>query len=369
MNFVSRSFRLVLFAAVVLVSSIHLQVNHQVAYAASCEQLINTGFEESPLVETLQIRDAGLVPGWDTTATDNMIEQWMSGFENIPAYAGNQFAELNANEIAALHQDFATVPGTTITVSFAHRGRRGLDSAVLEMGVPGAALTEILQVETDTVEWKVYSATYTIPEGQTITRIQFRSVSSSSTDGSVGNLLDEISITRESETCDEPPVYEAACALLDNTGFEESVLQRDYEIRDAGLVPGWDTSAADNMIEQWRSGFNGVVAYEGNQFAELNANEPSLFYQDFASTPDSTVTIEFAHRGREGVDQAVLEMGVPGAAELTQILEMSTGTEGWQGYTATYVIPEGQTITRMQFRAITEGSLGNFIDGISLSCS
>jgi hypothetical protein len=170
-----------------------------------------------------------------------------------------------------------------------------------------------------------------------------------------------------------PPVYAASCAQLNNVGFEETVVDttnQEFRISDAGLVPGWDTSAKDNKIELWHSGFNGVTAYEGNQFAELNANEVAALYQDFATTPGAKVTLNFAHRGREGVDEAVLEMGVPGQ-KLTTVANMSTGKDDWKIYTATYTVPANQTITRLQFRSIKgtgDESFGNFLDGISASC-
>jgi hypothetical protein len=214
----------------------------------------------------------------------------------------------------------------------------------------------------------VYTATYTVPSNQTITRLQFRSTKG--TNDGFGNFLDGISITRDTENCDPPPVYVAACAQLDNVGFEESVVDtttQQFRIADAGLVLGWDTSAKDNMIEQWVSGFKSVPAYEGNQFAELNANEIAALYQDFATTPGAKVTLTFAHRGREGVDEAVLEMGVPGQ-KLTTVATMSTSKDNWKVYTATYTVPANQTITRLQFRSLTQGSVGNFLDGISASC-
>ncbi|NDB17700.1 MAG: hypothetical protein EB027_00170, partial [Actinobacteria bacterium] len=57
------------------------------------------------------------VPGWSTTASDQQIELWSSGFNGVPAAEGGQFAELNANMTSALYQDVATTPGTHVTWS------------------------------------------------------------------------------------------------------------------------------------------------------------------------------------------------------------------------------------------------------------
>jgi hypothetical protein len=77
-----------------------------------------------------------IVPGWSTTASDSEIEIWQSNFSGVPAYMGNQFAEINANEKAALYQDVSTTPGSTMYWSFAHRGRTGKDAIRLLVAPP-----------------------------------------------------------------------------------------------------------------------------------------------------------------------------------------------------------------------------------------
>ncbi len=79
---------------------------------------------------------------------------------------------------------------------------------------------------------------------------------------------------------------------------------RRRQLRDrVGIVgSGWKTDATDHQIEIWSSGYNGVPAYEGNQFAEINANQVAALFQTFDATAGSTITLDFAHRGREGVD-------------------------------------------------------------------
>ena len=82
---------------------------------------------------------ANNVPGWKTTAGDNNIEiqrQLGTGIQdgthksssyfdqyNAQPASGNYWAELNANQVAALYQDIRTLPKTTIRWSIKHRGR------------------------------------------------------------------------------------------------------------------------------------------------------------------------------------------------------------------------------------------------------
>lgn len=84
--------------------------------------LLNSGFEDVNLPGTNAQLDAGLVNGWNTTATDNKIEIWKNGFLGHASYSGQLFAELNATEPSSLYQDVVTKPGEKIKWGFAHKG-------------------------------------------------------------------------------------------------------------------------------------------------------------------------------------------------------------------------------------------------------
>ena len=51
----------------------------------------------------------------------------------------------------------------------------------------------------------------------------------------------------------------------------------NYEILPIAAVPGWDTSTGE--IELWDTNFNGVPAYAGAVFAEMNANTNGTLFQ------------------------------------------------------------------------------------------
>ncbi|MBD3575229.1 DUF11 domain-containing protein [Streptomyces sp. KD18] len=159
---------------------------------------------------------------------------------------------------------------------------------------------------------------------------------------------------------------------LVNGSFEEPVVT-DVEIlpdstqtQTAKRVPGWRTTAADHRIELWRSGFQGVPAAEGTQFAELNANEVSTLYQDLATTPGTKLYWRLHHRGRLGQDTMALDIGAPGAA--VEQGRFTDGTTAWGYHTGTYTVPAGQTTTRFAFRSVAAAggapTVGNFLDGV-----
>lgn len=155
-----------------------------------------------------------IVQGWRTTAADQIMEFWNNGnYENVPAYDGNQFVELNANLISGLYQDYETPQSTTFTYSFAHRGRMGVDSCKLLAGAPNDIYTEVTTATTGKDGWVVYTGTYTSPPGQTVTRFIFQSASTWNGDGSVGNFLDKIEFTADNGVLSVSPT---ALTCIDN---------------------------------------------------------------------------------------------------------------------------------------------------------
>ena len=71
-----------------------------------------------------------------------------------------------------------------------------------------------------------------------------------------------------------------------NSDFENGLtLPIDFIITDETNVEGWSTTATDNQIELWKSGFKGVPAQNGTYFAELNANQSSALYQRILHKP------------------------------------------------------------------------------------
>ncbi len=141
------------------------------------------------------IVDASTVPEWYTTATDNMIEIWPSGFSGVPAYLGIQFVELNANQVSTLYQDICTPCPNVVTWAFAHRGRQGTDVLALKAGPPGGPYTQEGVFSDGNTAWGFYSGTYTVPLGQVVTRFLFESVSAAGGNMSIGNFLDAVNFS------------------------------------------------------------------------------------------------------------------------------------------------------------------------------
>ncbi|TKK91693.1 hypothetical protein FDA94_02670 [Herbidospora galbida] len=162
---------------------------------------------------------------------------------------------------------------------------------------------------------------------------------------------------------------------LANSSFEAPyVASARWDIPDASTDPsvGWRTTASDRMLEIWRSGSGGVPSADGQQFAELNASEPSALYQDVPTVPGTVMSWSLWHRGRLGTDVMRVMIGAPGAT-VAQIpagatsADIATGNTAWRQYTGTYVVPAGQTVTRFSFESVSAAggaAFGNFLDGV-----
>lgn len=83
------------------------------------------------------------VPCWQTTESSGSIEIWGNGFLGVPAYNGNQFCEINAYAMTSIYQNIIITPGASLSLSFAHRGRNGVDCISVSAGPVGVSVTTV----------------------------------------------------------------------------------------------------------------------------------------------------------------------------------------------------------------------------------
>jgi gliding motility-associated-like protein len=157
------------------------------------QNLIVNGSFEQPVIAGTNVGyyTQSNVPGWSTTSTDTTIELWGNSFNGVPAYAGNQHAEINYTQMSALYQDVATTPGSILVWYFAHRGRAGVDVMQLRIGAPGNTQQQG-QFSTGNTSWNVFSGSYIVPAGQITTRFEFQAISTASGSPAAGNFIDDV---------------------------------------------------------------------------------------------------------------------------------------------------------------------------------
>lgn len=226
-------------------------------------------------------------------------------------------------------------------------------------------------------------------------------------------------------------------ARITNTDYNKSVLNgsferpqnngasTQYEQGHTGLE--WRTTATDNKIEivrltnqtlsSWRYSYSyssrnrwvDVWPVDGNQYAEINAEQDSALYQSVLTVPGTTMNWQLYHAQRPGNgrkkidrDKDTMYLCIVSDTQATQyfnstenlrshvkrvlgnntvynadgiyIEKISDGTT-WGKYAGTYTVPEGQYLTRFFFLSeeYTGGgragdpTLGNFLDNVWFS--
>lgn len=168
-----------------------------------------------------------------------------------------------------------------------------------------------------------------------------------------------------------PPA--AAQRVIVNPSFEANDPQgpgaANYQIYANGSVIGWDSASGE--IELWDSNFQGVPAYAGSVFAEMNANVPGALYQNICMVTGETIGWTFAHRARSGgpaTQTARFQVASTGGTLIQALAtQSSTINNVWNVNTGstTYTGPSG--IQRVQFITTDPGSYGNFLDDIRIT--
>ncbi|MCF6130284.1 fibronectin type III domain-containing protein [Flavobacterium sp. AS60] len=137
-------------------------------------------------------------------------------------------------------------------------------------------------------------------------------------------------------------------------------------------VPCWDTTAPDGIMEIWpAAGFEGVFAYQGSNFIEMNGNSTDTIFQDFTTYPGAQLQISFAHRGRQGNDVVGVEIG-PIGGPYTSLGNFNDSNAAWVYRTLNYTIPttSGNNYT-IRFVSVSstggDPTVGNFIDAVSIT--
>lgn len=149
------------------------------------------------------------VPCWESTAPDGIMEIWPApNYEFVPAYQGSQFLEMNGNSPDTVYQDFTVVPGSTLNIQFAHRGRQGNDTVRVELGPVAGPYVNLGDFTDGNTAWALHTINYMVPTNNgTAYRIRFVSLASANGSPTVGNYLDAISLSS------------AECSSLPTTGI------------------------------------------------------------------------------------------------------------------------------------------------------
>lgn len=237
----------------------------------------------------------------------DQIVEWMKK-QNITAPAAGEMVQYTV---------YSTALGNNGTFTESDAGYFSFD--------PDAEHTvkfEVHLMSTAKTDWGEYSGSYVSESGgnELFALTCFKSASSSQTSG---NLVDNLSFSS---------VYDNK-NLLNNFGFEDAIVTSTsgYQWANAANASsptskiGWSSTASDYRVEigTFKGGkdayglgvkfntvtYNAPSIRDGEQFAELNADQESSLYQIVKTDPGKMYKWSLSHRGRNGLDTMALVIG------------------------------------------------------------
>ena len=341
------------------------------------QDFINGNFENNAVYPTTyEIVDASNIYGWNTTAPDNQIEIWKSGFHNVPAYEGTYFAEINAN-----------TNKTTETIGTGSSTGKHLPIEMRRKYTYSQSIVLSSEFPTGFKE-----------NGGIITKISFKYNGNSSRTNTIKIYMGNTSKSSFSSNSNWLPiadlslVYDGDLNTTTTAGWINITLDTPYLSDGSNLVVAVD----DNTGSQFSSSDefyctskanNRSIYYISNSTnpdpsSPPNATSRSKYvadmkfeiapkqrlYQTLNVDPGDIVKWKVAHRGRSGVDVMSVKVGPVGSPTTQQTV--STDNTAWQVYSSSYTVPAGVTQIEIGFEAEStasgNNSIGNFIDDIQL---
>lgn len=149
--------------------------------------------------------------------------------------------------------------------------------------------------------------------------------------------------------------------LLVNGSFENpDVASGKWGWFTSANVPGWNGS----NIEIWDN-YAGVSAYEGSQFAELNAHpnsgQPFSIFQSFTTVAGQWYDVSFAYRARSSTNES-FNFSID---NLSWLVDDHT-TAGWSLFSSSFqATGVSSTISFTSVTPLT-GTVGNFLDNVKV---
>lgn len=353
---------------------------------------------------------------WLTTANDRNIEivrlssssssnskyTWRGLYGNndystcVYATSGNQYAEINAQADSALYQDVVTIPGVTMNWKLSHAKRPGVLGKALDRTVDtmylcimpeymarqeqyqntatlrnlaiekigsGTSYTDpatgvYVQKIQDTASWGTYTGTYSVPDGQYLTRFFFISGDPSSHD--LGNFLDDVWFGQElpplNPTDASITITKTINTALTEAERQQLLYQLTFRIVDNNTGGVLAAYTASELSAQWTEvkTQNQVTGYMLSKQISVNgligktirveeANAEIAGYSLAADVPDKTVTV-----GRSTSETFSFINTYTNADRYLQVQKIASGpdTSGTYAILVSYETSNGETFSQ-----------------------
>ncbi|MDF2176830.1 DUF642 domain-containing protein [Aliiglaciecola sp. CAU 1673] len=157
--------------------------------------------------------------------------------------------------------------------------------------------------------------------------------------------------------------YSTSANLIINGGFEDNnVKTNTWAWFTADKVPGWEGS----NIEIWDT-YQKFQAFDGTQHAELNAhggNGTYSIFQTFATEIGGLYELSFAYAARSKISESFRVDLSSGKDTFWSQVFTYKQVKSWA--TFDYQFKALSAFTTLQFTALTKGTVGNFLDAVSV---
>ena len=293
--------------------------------------LINGGFELGTN-GCNSISNQSTIDGWLTTASDNLMEVWCDGRvldRTYNAREGNRFAEINANETAALYQTINTTPGGYMIWSASHLSRSNIPIQTINIKAGNSVGSSVtLDTRTATTTWQDYTGIYLVPGGQTSTVFLFEATSG----GGFGNLLDRISFDRPASACildtDGDGIRNSFDLDSDGDGILDAIEGGTLDIDGDGTLNFLDIdSDGDGLLDSAELNINdedgdGIVDYLDPQAPGYTVSPTSVIVNE-SGTVTKSITVKL---DRAPTSNVIISIAVVDATEVSISLTTLTFT-------------------------------------------
>ena len=293
--------------------------------------LINGGFELGTN-GCNSISNQSTIDGWLTTASDNLMEVWCDGRvldRTYNAREGNRFAEINANETAALYQTINTTPGGYMIWSASHLSRSNIPIQTINIKAGNSVGSSVtLDTRTATTTWQDYTGIYLVPGGQTSTVFLFEATSG----GGFGNLLDRISFDRPASACildtDGDGIRNSFDLDSDGDGILDAIEGGTLDIDGDGTLNFLDIdSDGDGLLDSVELNINdedgdGIVDYLDPKAPGFTVS-PTLVVVNESGTVTKSITVKL---DRAPTSNVIISIAVVDVTEVSISLTTLTFT-------------------------------------------
>jgi hypothetical protein len=205
------------------------------SFSQNCNLIGNGNFESPVFPATPAYFTSASMGGWQTTSPDGQMELWNSGYNGVTSFSGAQHMEINGYYDSTVYQNIVVTPGTNLAISFAHRGRAGVDTMSVSAGPVGGPYTTLGVFADDATAWGYYTVNYIVPNLGNNYSIRFNPLYAALQIQGLGNFLDSVTVCATNVGINEIYTSENPASIFPNPSTDNLSLIYYSQINDPSV--------------------------------------------------------------------------------------------------------------------------------------